>query len=137
MAFLDNHKVTAEAPTATGTTTILSSAYDMGSYDGITFIVRLGSPAANNSIKVSQATSSGGSYADLTGTAVTHATNNQLMVSVYRPGKQFVKCNVVRGTTSTIDSLVAIQWKARGVKPVTQPTASTYEEWTAPAEGTA
>lgn len=137
MPFLDNHKVTAEAPTATGTTTILSSAYDMTGFDGITFVVRLGSPAANNSIKLSQATTSGGSYTDLANTSVTHATNNQLMITVFRPSKQFIKCNVVRGTTTTIDTLVAIQWKGKGVRPVTQPTASTYEEYSFPVEGTA
>ena len=136
MSYLDNNKVTAEAPTATGTTTILSAAYDMNNFEGITFIVRLGTPAANNSIKVSQCATSGGSYADLTGTSVTHATNNQLMVTVGRPSKQYIKCNVVRGTSTTIDSLVAIQWGAKNVRPVTQPT-STSEEYTAPLEGTA
>jgi len=136
MFFLDNCKVTVEAPTVTGTTTISSNAYDMGLFDGITFVVRLGTPAANNSIKVNQSATSGGSYNDLTGTAVSNASNNQLMVRILRPGKQFLKCSVVRGTTTTIDSLVAIQWRAKGMRPVTQPT-STSEEWLSPAEGTA
>lgn len=136
MPFLDDHKITSEAPTATGTTTISSAAYDMTGFDGITFIVRLGSPASNNSIKVNQSSTSGGSYTDLTGTSVTGATNNAKAVSVFGPTKQFVKCSVVRGTTTTIDTLVAIQWKGKGVHPVAQSNLD-YEEWVAPAEGTA
>jgi hypothetical protein len=136
MPLLDNCKVTTEAPTATGTTTINSAAYDMTGYDGITFIVRLGSPAANNSIKVNQCATSGGSYNDLAGTSVGGATNNSKAVTIHRPGKQFIKCSVVRGTTTTIDSLVVLQWKGKGVRPVTQANLD-YEEWNSPAEGTA
>lgn len=134
--FLDDCKVTAEAPTATGTSTILSAAYDMAGFESICFIVRLGTPAANNTIKVSQCDTSGGIYADLTGTSVGHATNNQLMIEVSRTKEQFIKLNVVRGTSTTIDSLVAVQYRAR-TRPVTQPTASTSEKYINAAEGTA
>jgi hypothetical protein len=133
--FLDDNKVTAEAPTATGTTTIDSTAYDMSGFDGICFIVRLGSPAANNNIRGQQSATSGGAYNDLTGTLVNDAVKNQHMLNIVRPGKQFVRCRVTRGTTTTIDSLIAVQYVARR-KPVTQPT-SIGETWVAPAEGTA
>lgn len=135
MPFLDSFKVTVEAPTVTGTSTIDSSAYDMSGYAGICFIVRLGSPAANNNIRARQDVATGGSYADLAGTLVNHATNNQHMVDIYKPGKQFVKCRVTRGTTTTIDSVTVIQYGSR-VRPVTQPT-SVSEQWVSPAEGTA
>ncbi len=133
----NDFKISAEAPTATGTTTISSSAYDMTGFDAITFIVRIGTPAANNSIKVNQAATSGGSYNDLAGTNVGGATNNIKVVTVHRPGKQFIKCSVVRGTTTTIDALTVIQWRAKGVHPITQNTAVDFEEWFSPAEGTA
>src|SRR5262245_11309942 len=136
MPFLDDFRVDVEAPTATGTSTIDSAAYDCSGYTGIAFFVRLGTPAANNDIRARQDVASGGSYADLAGTKVTHATNNQLMVDIFKPGKQFVKCRVTRGTSTTIDSLVAVRYGTR-LRPVTQPAASTSEQWTSPAEGTA
>lgn len=137
MPFIDDRKITAEAPTATGTTTILSSAYDMTGFDGICFIVRLGTPAANNNIRATQATTSGGSYNDLQGTLVNSATANCHIIDVYRPQKQFVKCSVARGTSTTIDSLVAIQYHAKGMRPVSQPSSTIAEGWSAPPEGTA
>jgi hypothetical protein len=135
--FLQDCKVTAEAPTATGTTTIDSAAYDMSGFEWIAFIVRLGSPAANNNIRAQQDTASNmAAAADLANTLVNHATNNQHMVEVMRPKEQYVRCRVTRGTTTTIDSLVAIQGGARS-RPVTQPTASVSETHNSPAEGTA
>lgn len=134
--FLDDSKVTVEAPTVTGTTTIDSASYDMSGFAEIVFIVRLGSPAANNNIRVRQDVATGGAFADLQGTLVGSATLNQQMVSVSRPGKQFVKCRVTRGTTTTIDSIIAIQTRARN-RPATQPATSIFETWVQPPEGTA
>lgn len=135
MAVTDDFKITVEAPTAAGTSTIDSAAYDMAGFAAICFIVRLGTPAANNNIRVRQDVASGGSYADLAGTLVNDAVKNQHMVDITRPGKQFVKCRVTRGTSTTIDSLIAIQYRAR-TRPVVQPT-SIGEAWVSPAEGTA
>ena len=132
---LDDCKVTFEAPTATGTTTIDSAAYDCASFDGICFIVRLGTPAGNNNIRGRQDVASGGAFADLQGTLVNDAAKNQHMLDLYRPGKQFVRCRVTRGTSTTIDGIVVVQYKARR-KPVTQPT-SVSELWVQPPEGTA
>lgn|SRR5678816_925908 len=134
--FTDDCKVTIEAPTATGTTTIDSAAYDTAGFDGICFIVRLGTPAANNNIRARQDVATGGSYADLAGTLVNDPTNAQHVLDITRPGKQFVKCRVTRGTSTTIDAIVVVQYKARR-RPVTQPTASTTERWQGPAEGSA
>src|SRR5689334_194642 len=105
--FLDDVKVTVEAPTATGTTTINSSAYDTAGFENTVFIVRLGSPAANNNIRVQEDSASGmGGAADLQGTLVNDAVKNQHMVEVRRPLKQFLRCQVTRGTTTTIDAIV-------------------------------
>lgn len=135
--FLDDNKVTVEAPTATGTTTIDSAAYDMAGYDEVCFIVRLGSPAANNNIRVQEDTVTGmGAAADLAGTLVNSATLNQHMVVVRRQPKQFVRCRVTRGTTTTIDSIIVIQTRGRKF-PVTQPATSVFEQWNQPAEGSA
>jgi len=137
MPFLDDNKVTVEGPTATGTTTIDSAAYDMSGFDEITFIVRLGTPAANNNIRAQQDTASGmGAAADLAGTLVNSATLSQHMVTIRRPLEQFIRCRVTRGTSTTIDGITVVQTKARRL-PVTQPATSVAETWTSPAEGTA
>lgn len=133
--FLDDCKITAEAPTAAGTSTIDSAAYDMAGFAGICFIVRLGTPAANNNIRGRQDVATGGAYADLLNSLVNDAVKNQHMLDLYRPGKQFLKCRVTRGTSTTIDSLIVIQYRAR-TRPVVQPT-SVSEAYVSPAEGTA
>jgi hypothetical protein len=108
----------------------------MAGFDGICFVVRFGTPAANNDIRVRQETTAGGAYADLTGTLVNHATNNQHMVDIGRTGKRFIKCRITRGTSTTIDSVIVIQYGAR-TRPVIQPTASVSEKYIAAVEGTA
>lgn len=130
-------KVTVVAPVTTGTTTITGSALDMAGYDGALFIVRLGTPAADNSIKITQCDTSGGSYADLTGTKVgDHATDSPLIVDVRRPREQFLKYVVTRTTSTTIDTVVIIQYKVR-TRGVSQPSGTQIERHFAPAEGTA
>jgi hypothetical protein len=130
-------KITTVAPVATGTTTITGSAIDMAGYDGALFIVRLGSPATNNNLRVSQCDTTGGSYADIVGTKVgDHATDNPLIVDIKRPNEQFLKYVVTRGTTSTIDIVTIIQYKAKN-RSVTQPTGTQIERHHAAIEGTA
>lgn len=130
-------KVTTVASVATGTSTITGAALDMAGFSGALFIVRLGAPATNNSLKITQCDTTGGSYADLTGTSVgSHATDNPLIVDVYRPLEQFLKYVITRGTTSTIDIVTIIQYGARS-RPVTQPTGTQIEYFNWPIEGTA
>lgn len=134
--FLDDNKVTSEAPTAAGTSTINSAAYDMTGFEEITFIVRLGTPNASNNIRAQQDIVTGmGSAADLTGSLVNDAVINQHMLTIRRPLEGFVRCRVTRGASTTIDSLVVIQSRSRKV-PVTQPT-SISEQFSSPLEGTA
>jgi hypothetical protein len=134
---IDDIKVTTVAPVATGTTTITGSALDMAGYDGALFIIRLGSPATNNNIRVQQCDTTGGTYADLTGTLVgNHATDSPLVVDVYRPLEQFLKYQVTRGTTTTIDIVTVIQYNSRN-RPVTQPSGTQTEKFYNVAEGTA
>jgi hypothetical protein len=135
-AFLSEQvKVTVDAPSAGATSPVNGTVLDMSGWDGVLWIARLGTPAANNNIRARQSTTSGGTYADLKDTLVTHATNNVLMIDLKRPRAQFVRCQVTRGTTTTIDSLVAIQYRGRS-RSFTQPT-STLEQHMSPAEGTA
>jgi hypothetical protein len=132
----ENVKITTFAPVATGTSTILqTTGLDMTGFDGCMFIVRLGSPAVDNSLSIKQCDTTGGSYAALTGTAVgLHVSNNPLIVDVKRPIEGFLKYEVARGTTTTIDTICAIQYGSR-TRPTTQPSGTALEKHHAPVEG--
>jgi hypothetical protein len=138
VALLHDVKVTTYAPVATGTSTITqTTGLDMSGFEGALLVIRLGSPATNNNIRVQQCDTTGGTYADLAGTKVgDHATDNPLIVDICRPKEQFLKYVVTRGTTTTIDTIAWIQYNTRS-RPVTQPSGTQSENYTAPAEGTA
>lgn len=137
MHLSEHVKITTVAPTATGTTTITGSAIDMTGYEGAIFVVRLGSPATNNNLRIQQCDTSGGSYADLTGTLVgNHATDNPLVVDIRNPDEQFLKYQITRGTTTTIDAVTIIQY-GPSPRPISQPSGTQIERWNRPAEGTA
>jgi predicted secreted protein len=130
-------KITTVAAVAAGTSTITSTALDMAGFDGALFIIRLGTPAADNSVKITQCDTTGGSYADLTGTKVgDHATDTPLIVDIKRPREQFLKYVVTRTTSTTIDVALIIQYKSRN-RGITQPTNTQIERWSSVAEGTA
>jgi hypothetical protein len=130
-------KITVVAPVTAGTSTITGSALDMTGFDGALFLVRLGTPATDNTVKLTQCDTTGGQYADLTGTLVgASATDTPLIIDIKRPREQFLKYVVTRATSTTIDTVVIIQYRGRN-KGVTQPTNTQVERWQFPAEGTA
>jgi hypothetical protein len=57
-------------------------------------------------------------------------------VDLKRPREQFLKYVITRGTTTTVDSVVVIQYKAKN-KAVSQPSGTQIERHQSPAEGTA
>jgi hypothetical protein len=126
-------------PTVAGTTTIDGTALDMQGYEGVVFVGSVVTAAVNNGIKAQQGQASNLSdAADLAGTAVLlDATKTQMVLDVYRPEERYVRCQVVRGTSTVIDSVWAIQYGAR-VEPVSNVTAAQAAELhVSPAEGTA
>lgn len=146
MAFIDNNFIQQASTVDAGvaaTTDITSDAVDCSNCDGVVFIVSFGTitSGAVTSIKVQQCDTSGGSYADLTGTAQTVADthdNKTFLVDVFRPQEQFLKLVVDRGTqNAVVGSIIAIKYNA-GQRPVTQgSTIQGSETFTSPAEGTA
>jgi len=129
-------------------TTGTSDALDMQNWDGVVFIGILGAGTATGtlSLKVQQCTTSGGTYADLTGTSSGNSTattdnNKMIIIDIFRPLKRYLKVITTRGTANTIlEALIAIQYRGRKV-PVTQATttgqAFSHEVFISPAEGTA
>lgn len=144
----DNAKISIVSTTtqgAAGTSAITSSAVDMAGYDGCLFIVPVGAvvSGAVTSLKVQQCDTTGGSYADLTGTnqAIADTDDDKCFyVDIQRPDEQFLKLVVSRATqNATIGGIVAIQYK-RGVSSsggTSQGTNVSGEQWQRPAEGTA
>src|SRR5205823_2780018 len=100
----------------------------------------LGTAAANNTASAQEDVASGmATVQDLAGSKVSSsavATLKTLMVDVQRPLKQFVRAKVLRGTSTTVDAIVAIQYSARNL-PIAQAAASAIVgQLNAPAEGT-
>ena len=137
----DDLAISMDGPTIAGTSTIDSTPVDMAGFSGVLFIVRLGTAAANNTIRVQQDTAVAmGAAADLAGSLVASGANNIVAVEVVQPGgptgEQFVRCRVTRGTSTTIDSITAIRFGARS-RPVTMPATVSFETWIGTIEGTA
>ena len=138
MSYLsEDVKITTAPPTAAGTSTITGSSLDMTGFDGAIFVIRLGTPATNNNLRIQQCDTASGTYADLVNTKVgDHGTDTPLVVDIRRPQKGFLKYQVTRGTSTTIDTVCITQYRSR-TKPTTQPTNTQIERHLSPAEGTA
>ena len=107
-------------PANKNNSTSLTDAIDMSKFSEVMFVVLTGDMDNTLDFKVQEAATSGGSYSDLSGKAVTqlaaHASNNdnkQLIVSVkseeLSAGKQFVKGSLTIGNgTTNICGVVAL-----------------------------
>lgn len=140
-------QITTTTAGAAGTSAITSTAVDMAGYDGCLFLVPFGAivSGAVTSIKLQQCDTSGGSYADLTGTGQTVADTDDdkmFVIDIQQPQEQFLKLVVSRATQdATVGVIVAIPYHkaSRGtVLPVAGTNAiGGVERFYAPAEGTA
>lgn len=126
--------------TVTGTSTINSAEVDMANYENVVFITSLGTTASNNGHKIQQDVVTGmAGAADLLGSQLLcNGTGRVLMSEVIKPLERFVRCSVLRGTTTTINNVIAIQFGARK-RPIDNNVANTQaaETLVSPIEGTA
>ena len=113
---------------------------DMQGYEGVIFIVGLGTSAADNGIKAQQDTATGmGSAADLLGSQVLlDGTETVAIVEIHKPRERYLRPVIVRGTSTTIELCIAILYGAHK-RPVdlNALTDVAYEFHVSPAEGTA
>lgn len=141
-ALLKDAKVTEViSATSTGTSTISSSAVDMQNYENVVFITSLGTAAADNGHKVNQSSDDGSAddYTDLLDSKLLcNGTGKVIVSEIIKPRKRYVKCSVLRGTTTTINNCICIRWGAKN-KPVTNAVSNAVaaEVLVSPAEGTA
>ena len=124
--------------------TLTSTGVDMTGYDGVVFLLSVGTLTATavTSFHAAQGDTLGGSYADLAGTSqsLTAGTHDDFMgsLTIHRPGDRFVRLEIVRATANAvIDDVTAIRY--RGNHPVTHDaaTVATTELHISPDEGTA
>lgn len=129
-----------------GTSNQTSSAIDMAGYEGVKIYTMFGAitSGAATSVKIQQSSDDGSvdTYADLEGTSVTVADDddNQVVVhDIYRPRERYLKAVVLRATqNSVIDGIVAVLYGARELPPTNDATTVVSREFHAsPAEGTA
>jgi len=133
----DDVKVTKLADHAAANTTDVTSAeLDMAGFDGVLFLTSFSSAAANNLVTVHGCASSGGSFAATTCTCASGTSDEDVVVDVKEPSTRYLKLVASRGTSSTLESIWAIQYSARS-KPQTSDlagTAQVNQYLTSPAE---
>lgn len=128
-----------KAYTATGTTAINSSEVDMEGYDGVLFVAVMGSTATDISMKAQQDVVTGmGGAADLAGSSkALDGTAKIILLDIFRPLERFVRAVVTRTTTTTIEQILAIRYKARNPPVSNASTAQLVKQLVSPEEGTA
>lgn len=123
---------------AAGTDAVNSDSVDMAGWNGVVFLTSFGTANANNTANGAQS-SDNSSFDDLAGTSVSSgASDEDVWLDIYRPSDRYVRLEVARGTSSTLESIWAIQY--RGSKmPVSNVVSGTIigERHVSPAEGTA
>lgn len=131
----ENIKITkVQDYTGAGTTTVVSDEIDMLGYDGVLFLTSLGTAAANNIATMLQ----GATGAEAATVAlITSGTSDEDLVLDVVPDPnvgRYVKLSVARGTSSTLESIWAIQYCARN-KPVVNALSGTLAlaQFNAPA----
>jgi len=129
----------AIATTSAGTSSIDGAEVDMEGYDGVLFICKFGTAAADNTIHAEQDTATGmASAADLASTETGVGSSDEIVwLDIYRPQEQFVRCVADRGTSTTIDWGCYVQYGgSKG--PVDNTVAGTIhgELHVSPSEGT-
>jgi hypothetical protein len=140
----DNIKITKVKDHSTAATSAVDSdAVDMTGYDGVVFITSFGTANANNTANLAVSATSGGSYDDLLGTSVASGTSDEdvwldMQGGVADSTKPWVRLEVARGTSSTLESIWAIQYKARAL-PISNVVSGTIigEQHNRPIAGTA
>ena len=125
--------------TAANTTAVNSASVDMSGYTSVTFVAVLGTAAANNTMNAAQGADDSSDWQDLEGTSVSSNTSDEVIVlEINRPTDRYVRAEIARGTSTTVESIIAIQRGARKM-PVDNTTTGTItgEVHASPAEGTA
>lgn len=134
--------VLAKPAQSAATSAVTSDAIDMKGFEGVIFVTRFGTAAADNSIKVQQDSDSAfGTAADLEGTAIVSGadpSNEVCAIDIYKPMKRYLRLHATRGTSSTLGDVYAILYQAKKMPTVSELAGTlAIETHVSPAEGTA
>ena len=130
----DNVKIDKIADyTAAGTDAVTSSDLDMADYDGVIFLGSFGTAAVNNLLTMHHGAVSGSVAASVAATTPASSDEDQVL-DVQHPIYRYVKCVASRGTSSTLEDLIAIRYKSRS-KAIENEVAGTQsvDKFNAPA----
>jgi hypothetical protein len=125
---------------AAGSDYTSAAAVNMADYEGCLFIASIGTAAANNGMKILQSSDNGSvdTFADLEGSKVlSDATQTQFAIDIYRPQEQYLRPTIIRGTSTTIESVWAIQYGPKKAPVTNTSTTLAAETHVSPDEGTA
>jgi len=119
----DDIKITKlQDHTTAATSTVTSDELDMVGYDGVVFITSFGTAAANNLVTLHHSDTTGTEAATVALKA-SGTSDEDVVLDVLYP-KRFCTLVASRGTSSTLESIWAIQYKARA-KAVTNALSGT------------
>jgi hypothetical protein len=117
-------KVTKLADHATAATSAVTSAsIDMAGWDGVLFATSYGTAAANNKAVVHQSDDDS-SFAATVAEKASGTSDEDVLIDVQKPLKRYLKVVAARGTSSTLESIWAIQYRGRSL-PVNNATSGT------------
>jgi hypothetical protein len=129
----------ALATTTAGTSEIDGATIDTQGYEGVLFIAKFGTAAANNTLQAQQgALANASDMADLAGTSVGVGASDEIVwLDLNKPLERYVRVQAERGTSTTLDWGVAILYGPRTM-PTDNTVAGTIhgEVSISPAEGT-
>jgi hypothetical protein len=129
--FTEDVKITkVEAYAAANTTDLTSDSVDMaadGGYDAVCFVAVYGTAAADNLIHA-ETSPDDSTFTDITGSEPNDAgaSSEIQFVDVISPAARYVRCVAVRGTSTTLENIIAYRYKLRD-KPADNKTAGTIE----------
>jgi hypothetical protein len=120
----DDCKITKLKDHSTANTTaITSDELDMAGYEGVLFLTSYGTAAANNTVTVYAGDTSSATAATTT-TCASGTSDEDMIIDLFRPGYRYLTFVAARGTSSTLESMWAIQYGS--VKaPVTNDVSGT------------
>jgi hypothetical protein len=126
---------------AAATDPIESAIVDLAGFTGVVFFTSFGTAAANNYLTVQQDDlNAAGGMADLLGSKVASGTSDEdVICEVAQPTKRYVRAYVVRGTSSTCESIWCLRYGAATPQLTANSVTGTQiaELHVTPIEGTA
>ncbi len=128
---------------AAGQATNSGEDVDMANFEGVLFILAMGTLTGPGIITMhaeQSAVGGGAGYADIEGTAVAAVTSDDdklLLLEVKKQGDRYIRPVVITsGGNGVIDGVIAVKYGSR-VQPVTQPAdVANSELHVSPVEGT-